>query len=211
MIGKMRRNEFSFELVIITPDVLTPEQLHVIPDLLKAGASYVYLRSDLNTPDLQKGIEEIHEHGYASKLILPQVFTSVKGNEGYCHVKERQRRNPEQTYLPDASYSTSIHSLADLTTLNAAFQLVFYSPLFQSISKEGYAPKVALSAIQEELQVLKEHLTPLPKIIGLGGIMAENIEQVKQAGFDGAALLGSVWQASDPVAAFRAIKTKLES
>jgi thiamine-phosphate pyrophosphorylase len=42
----------------------------------------------------------------------------------------------------------------------------------------------------------------LPKVIALGGINEDNIQLVKQAGFSGAAVLGAIWQADDPVTAF---------
>ncbi|MNE66013.1 hypothetical protein D3C80_1615410 [compost metagenome] len=32
------------------------------------------------------------------------------------------------------------------------------------------------------------------KIIGLGGITPQNIQEIKQLGFDGAAVLGTIWR-----------------
>ena len=47
-------------------------------------------------------------------------------------------------------------------------------------------------------------LTAIP-IIGLGGINEGNIAWVEECGFDGAAVLGSVWQQDDPIATFERI------
>ena len=45
------------------------------------------------------------------------------------------------------------------------------------------------------------------EVVALGGITAQTLPDCQALGFDGAALLGAVWDASDPVAAFMALKT----
>jgi thiamine-phosphate pyrophosphorylase len=39
-------------------------------------------------------------------------------------------------------------------------------------------------------------------VLALGGVTAGRLPQIRALGFDGVAVLGAVWQAEDPVAAF---------
>src|ERR1019366_6275669 len=63
---------------------------------------------------------------------------------------------------------------------------VFRSPLFENISKKGYSANQRL---------LRRPEKALPcKAVGLGGISADNIKQVMANGWDGAAMLGWIWE-----------------
>ncbi|MNL58746.1 Regulatory protein TenI [compost metagenome] len=81
--------------------------------------------------------------------------------------------------------STSVHQLHDLEKLNS-FDYTFYGPVFNSISKLGYTglSKVNLILPDQNRKI---------KIIGLGGITHQNIREIKKLGFDGTAVLGTIW------------------
>ena len=53
-------------------------------------------------------------------------------------------------------------------------------------------------SVVPQLAGLQQEARGLPGIIGLGGVNATNIAQVKAAGFQGAALLGALWQSGSP-------------
>ena len=79
---------------------------------------------------------------------------------------------------------------------------VFISPVFDSISKAGYKAAIDLqqcAAVRQEVIKARGYC---PQIIGLGGVGAEQVRILQANGFDGAALLGSVWGAEDVVGAF---------
>jgi thiamine monophosphate synthase len=48
-----------------------------------------------------------------------------------------------------------------------------------------------------------------PPVLALGGVAAENIDLLPAVGFAGAAVLGSIWQGADPVAALRQLQTAI--
>jgi thiamine-phosphate pyrophosphorylase len=48
-------------------------------------------------------------------------------------------------------------------------------------------------------------------VFALGGMTVENMAQVRALGFDGAAVLGAVWQAADPQTAFQALQAESEA
>mmetsp|Transcript_20269 Transcript_20269/g.56475 ORF Transcript_20269/g.56475 Transcript_20269/m.56475 type:complete len:239 (-) Transcript_20269:97-813(-) len=106
--------------------------------------------------------------------------------------------------------STSLHSLEDLQVGKArygALDYAFLSPIFDSISKKGY-----MAAKFDPVQLralLQEHGKQLP-IIALGGISAENCLQALDMGFQGVAVLGSIWEAQDPVAEMERFMQQLQ-
>ena len=98
--------------------------------------------------------------------------------------------------------STSFHQVQDVLTSEPVFDYAFLSPVFDSISKSGY--KAAFS----EFELKETFLTATLPVIALGGITSENLEKVAELGFAGAAVLGTIWQAEDPVSAFKSLKAK---
>lgn len=86
--------------------------------------------------------------------------------------------------------STSIHSQEALRSLPACFRYVFLGPVFDSISKEGYQ-----AALPADFKLDRSGFPG--KVIALGGIRLSNLKTVAEMGFDGAALLGSIWQNPD--------------
>jgi thiamine-phosphate pyrophosphorylase len=61
-----------------------------------------------------------------------------------------------------------------------------------------------------QLAGLQQKARGLPGIIGLGGVNATNIAQVKAVGFQGAALLGALWQSESPAENLVKIKKVLD-
>jgi thiamine-phosphate pyrophosphorylase len=118
------------------------------------------------------------------------------GLAGYHH------QEGEEIKACSGTISQSIHYLEDLPSLNSKLDYVFYGPVYRSISKIGYEPKVPLSLVKETLSNLSK-LSVRPKVYALGGVRRKKIIPLAQAGFDGLALLGSIWGHSDPVMAFR--------
>ena len=102
--------------------------------------------------------------------------------------KEREASGREQwqTQLNDGfTLSTSIHDMLILPGLEA-FDYVFYGPVFDSISKPDYQSKLAA-----DFKLVKTDIKP--KVIALGGVNLSNLTRLKTMGFDGAAVLGTLW------------------
>ncbi len=81
------------------------------------------------------------------------------------------------------------------------------SPVFDSISKRGYASAFALP----QLEMARAEGIIDDKVIALGGVTADRLPAVRRMGFGGAALLGAIWSAADPDTAARRLKTMLET
>lgn len=70
------------------------------------------------------------------------------------------------------------------------------SPVFKSISKENYDRNINWST------EIKKRSNFKTKLIGLGGIQAENIHQAMEMDFDDVALLGTIWNSEQPIKNF---------
>jgi thiamine-phosphate pyrophosphorylase len=104
--------------------------------------------------------------------------------------------------------SRSCHDLETLRGALGHFDAVFFSPVFASISKPGYQPKVAHTELSAMLQARTEAQRQT-EIIALGGISPANAGRCVELGFDGVALLGSLWGAADPLKVFDALQQSL--
>ncbi|MBI2281914.1 MAG: thiamine phosphate synthase [Bacteroidetes bacterium] len=85
-------------------------------------------------------------------------------------------------------FKGSCHSFEEVEAIDGQLPYCFLSPIFDSISKQGYQAKFDKNELKA---FLKKKRTI--KVIGLGGVTAENYTELLELGFDGGAFLGSVW------------------
>jgi thiamine-phosphate pyrophosphorylase len=111
-------------------------------------------------------------------------------NVGVC--SECYPVNPDVGGDHRLSISVSCHSFEEIMAALAAFDYMFLSPVFDSISKTGYKPRYT----PEQLNDAKVKGVVNSRVIALGGICAERISVVRRYGFGGVAVLGSLWTES---------------
>lgn len=96
--------------------------------------------------------------------------------------------NSTSEYIPnfgdEFTQSKSFHSIEDIAKDNNPYDYVFLSPIYDSISKEGYKSNFDLNDLK---------LPSNQNIIALGGVTPDKIPALKNAGFYGVAALGSIW------------------
>lgn len=85
--------------------------------------------------------------------------------------------------------SASCHSMAEAAAKKADADYVFLSPIFDSISKQGYQAAYSDDALSEAAAggIIDS------RVIALGGITAERMPMLRRWHFGGAAFLGDVW------------------
>ncbi len=87
------------------------------------------------------------------------------------------------------SYSgTSCHSIKELEMLDGRYDYLYISPVFPSISKNGYSGDLDFEKLGCFLK--NPHKS---KVFALGGIDSARLQQLENFGFDGVAVLGAVW------------------
>jgi len=175
------------QLIVITSPDTVVQEAEKINALFEAGLEILHIRK----PNFSK-----KEYIYLIKRIKEEYHPKIKIHEFFeltgkynllgVHLNAR---NPNYTGRKVVNISRSCHSIEELK-IKTKYDYVFLSPIFDSISKEGYYAKynnMILVNASKRRQINK-------KVIALGGIDRETLPIVKQYGFGGAAVLGSIWQ-----------------
>jgi thiamine-phosphate pyrophosphorylase len=178
------------ELYVISHPLRIANENAVIRDLFSMGLQTLHLRK----PNCS--LHEMEEHlcsipsEYHDRIILHSHWQLC---EKY-HIKGLHGINdPLVPYPKDLTRSLSIHSLDEIKKLQLGYHHIFLSPIFNSISKEGYLSRFDHNVLNQFLKNTDEYIHET-KIIALGGICPDNITTVQKLGFDGAAVLGSLWK-----------------
>jgi len=90
--------------------------------------------------------------------------------------------------------------LKNLNRIANPWTIVFFGPVYESISKKGYLPRVSLPELGAALH--SNHKEQRSQVYALGGVRRKKIPELFDLGFDGVALFGSIWGKKDPVLAF---------
>lgn len=182
-------------LIVLSDSDFRSGETAIVNQLFLAGLDLFHIRKyGASTESLLDWVNQISME-YRSKLVLhhDHEWGRSIGIHRF-HFSERDRNNwKEESWKgvkDDEIYSTSIHSVEAYNELPEHFSYAFLSPVFDSISKEGY------KAVKFDMEKRMDKKTGL---IALGGIQAYNVKQVSEMGFDGAALLGAIWNSFDPI------------
>ncbi len=195
------------KLIILSPNTDIPHETTTANRLLDMGAYRFHIRKPHYTSaQYAQYIEQIHPQHRRRLVIHGSYDLYLTLKLGGIHLNTIARGNQEVWNqlkgVPSAAISTSFHCWQEITDNNYPYRYVFISPLFDSISKSGYKAAIAISDISSTRQKAEKDHIFCPQIIGLGGISPHNIPKLLQHGYDGAALLGTIWKSPDPVAAF---------
>jgi thiamine-phosphate pyrophosphorylase len=188
-----------FRLVVITAPTALPDEPRLLAALLAAGLARLHVRKPGWPAAQVAALIQALPPQFRGRLVLHGHPALVRRyGLGGLHLTASQRaaarRRP--ALRPGQTLSTSFHSLAEISRSRRRYDYVFLSPIFDSISKAGYASAFDLTEIQRFLRGRAE-------VLALGGVDSLRIAAVQQAGFAGAAVLGSVWSSADPVAAWQ--------
>lgn len=197
------------QLIVISPPEAVVHEVALMSEMLAAGLSRLHLRKPtFSQLEMAELIAQIPVR-YHARLVLhghPALVSDLKLGGLHLTTAARTALTSRPKLAPVQKLSTSFHTLAEIRQHRRKYDYVFLSPIFDSLSKDGYAAGFELSTVTEALWQLRRRAGYVPQVLALGGIEAHRLAAVQQAGFAGAAVLGAVWQSPDPVAAFRALQ-----
>lgn len=172
-------------LVITTPDFFN-EEAGILTKLFDEGLETLHIRKPQADKDsLEKLITGIPQK-YHSDIVLHDCFQlATMYNLKGIHLNRRNKKIPKGF---TGGISRSCHSIEEIKDITA-YNHVFLSPVFPSISKAGYDTCLSSKALQEAAGAGFIN----NKIIALGGISPVTIPLLKEIPFGGVAVLGSVW------------------
>ncbi|MCH7403394.1 thiamine phosphate synthase [Belliella kenyensis] len=195
------------ELIIISSPLPVAQEAEAINELFDAGMGVFHLRKpDWSYEQTAKLLTNINSKYHHQIALHHHHDLSDEFEIKRLHFTELKRKNTSKIHLANLKKmgfitSTSAHQISDLTDL-VPFHYKFYGPVFDSISKKGYLSKVGKNFN------LASHLINT-KVIALGGIELSNLSIVTSMGFDGIAVLGTIWQkhGNDRITTFQKLQT----
>lgn len=194
-------------LIVISNPTSTENEHAIINQLFDEGLEIFHLRKkEYSENEIKKFIELIPEKYFNSIVLHSHYRLAKEYNLKGIHVPVNTENE-----LAYGTLSISFHSLDEIEKYNRKFDYAFLSPLFDSISKEGYQSNFNLIEVKGFFQRCNS-LSPVRRdggglsLIALGGIDEDKIDKVKELGFSGIALLGAIWRSENPASKFRRIK-----
>ena len=185
-------------IIIISSQASLTDEPEIIRQLFNEGLEIFHIRkNEYSESELKKFIELIPERHFKKIVLHSHYHLAVEYGLKGIHVPHTFRGD-----VPGRTVSISFHALEEIQKVEIRFDYGFLSPVFDSISKDGYKSRFNLNDVKLFLKHRKE------KIIALGGMDEDKIETVKDLGFSGIALLGTIWQSVHPVDKYKRIKEK---
>lgn len=185
--------------VVIASEKDVPQELEILNRLFKKGLMVYHLRK----PD--KSLEEhrlfldqidVQFHNRIVTHFFPELTDhyNLKG----VHLQEQVRvdlGSELETYVEQFqengfSVSSSFHDPKTLEDCPINFNYQLLSPVFSSISKEGYDGKGF------------DVLGTRKLICGMGGVNQNTIPKILKMGYQGIGVLGGIWNSKRPVEDF---------
>ncbi len=199
-------------LMIYTPENEVENEVKTIQNMLDNGADYLFVRKPvLDDFGVVDYLEQFDSRYYKQMITTSLILCKEFDMAGYHFTRDIWQKNLNYNYkilewlhTHHKLSSKSAHSIAEIKTLNRIFKLLIISPLYKSITKNNYF----YPWNYHKLGIAVKNAAAT--CIGVGGIHAENINNLSSMNFAGAGLLGGIWQDQcEPMKVFEQIKNSI--
>ena len=179
------------KLILITPPTFFVEEDKIITALFEEGLDILHLRKPDSAPMYAERLLTLIPEQFHKRIVVHENF--YLKDEYKLKGVHLNNRTPNLPHHYKGHVSRSCHSLEEVKEHKRYCDYVLLSPVFDCISKKDYHANYT----PEEIR--KAHKAGIidKKVIALGGIDTDNIRQVKNYGFGGAAILGALWNKFD--------------
>ena len=176
-------------IVITRPDYFEGEA-EKIAQLLQSGrADLVHIRKPKTSQsELEQLLSSIPSALYSRLVLHDHHSLAIKYGLRGVHLNSR---NPQPPAGWNGAVSISCHSLNELAECRKQpYAYMSLSPIFDSISKQGYHSAFTREQIAEaRRQGLIDQ-----RVMALGGVTFNRINEISEMGFGGAMILGDAWK-----------------
>ncbi|GGF66012.1 thiamine phosphate synthase [Wenyingzhuangia marina] len=196
-------------IILIAPENDFPNEIEILHHLFQNGLSYYHFRKpNKNYQEHCEYLNQIEEQ-YHNRIVVHYFheLTNEYNLKG-IHFQEQKRRDcldtPSDYFVKlnnmfGKTISSSFHEPEELENCSFEFDYHLLSPVFSSISKQGY----------EGRGFDVNHIDKT--IIGMGGVTPDNLENFTQLGFKGVGVLGGIWNSENPVEDFKLMNDYFDS
>ena len=176
------------KLIVITTPQFFEGEAAAVTSLFQNGLEILHLRKPgASAEEMEYFLRQLPME-YMPRIVTHEQFqlASVFGLKG-IHLNGR---NPQIPFGYKGHISCSCHSLEEVLKHKSDCSYVFLSPIYDSISKEGYSSAYSCDTLKKAQQagIIDSN------VMALGGISLEHLPEIAVLGFGGAVLLGDIWQ-----------------
>jgi len=191
------------KIIVITPETFHAAEAGTINNLFRAGLEYLHIRKPAAKEETVRALIKCIDQSFYRRIIIHKyVSLQEEMKLGGIHIKLETFSTLVKSAF-EGILSASAHRIEECRSLSKPNAHLFISPVFNSLSKEGYLANPTL--------LNKGNIARGGKLIALGGISAHNILEVEKNGFDGAAVLGYLWNSTNPVNQFLQLQKALSN
>jgi thiamine-phosphate pyrophosphorylase len=179
------------KLILMTLPHFFIEEHQILTALFDEGLETLHLRKPDTEPVYSERLLSLLPEEYRKNIVVHDHFY-LKNEYGLKGIHLNQR-NPEIPRDYKGHVSRSCHSIEEVTQYKKQMDYLFLSPIFDSISKEGYHAPYSPT----ELRNFSQRGLIDKKVMALGGIDIDQLSRVKDLGFGGAVINGALWRHFD--------------
>lgn len=175
------------KLILLTTANFFVEEHQILTALFEEGLDILHLRKPNTEPVYSERLLQLLPSCFRKQIVVHDHFYlkneyNLKG----IHLNQRNADIP-QNYK--GHISCSCHSAEEVANFKKKCDYVFFSPIFDSISKGGYQAKFTAT----ELNDFSKRKIIDKNVMALGGVDLENIPFLKELNFGGIVLMGAIW------------------
>lgn len=175
--------------IVITQPWFFAGEAEAITLMFQAGLERLHLRKPESSAEECRWVLDSIPQCYHKRIVLHEHF-ELLGEYDLCGV-HLNRRNPKAPEGWGGHVSVSCHSIDELAERKKEnYAYLSLSPIFDSISKTGYNAAFA----EEELKTAREEGIIDERVMALGGICHDNVDEALGYGFGGVMVLGDAWR-----------------
>ncbi|UXX78404.1 thiamine phosphate synthase [Reichenbachiella carrageenanivorans] len=173
--------------IVITPETQVKGEIETCNRLLKSNIERLHIRKPFASEESMTDYLKALDQNHWDKISLHSHHHLVDElGLGGKHFKSNQE------VLATGLVSKSFHSFAEIEAETAPLSYGFLSPIYKSISKVCYAGEFDYTILKSALSQYSGMM-----IYALGGIEISRMAEIQDLGFDGIALLGTIWSEED--------------
>ncbi|MFC5875326.1 thiamine-phosphate pyrophosphorylase [Chryseobacterium arachidis] len=185
-------------IIVITPEEFVQQESEIINELFLEGLDLLHIRKPfVNSKEIADFIHKINPEFHHQLVLHSHHHLAEDFDISRLHFREIDRQNGLHQFFKNKIISTSVHEIETFNELNESWEYAFISPVFPSISKKGYGENSNI------LNDIKKRNNSNVKLMALGGINENNIQEVFESDIDGVALLGAIWESNEPLNVFK--------
>lgn len=174
--------------IVITLPYFFEGEAEQIVQLLHSSVDLIHIRKpESKAEEVERLIMSIPSEYYPRLVLHDHHDLAMKY---HLHGVHLNGRNPQPPVGWEGSVSKSCHSLEEVKEWKEKCDYVSLSPIFDSISKQGYHAAFSSTEIEEASRqgIIDK------KVLALGGVTFNKIDDVLRMSFGGGMILGDAWK-----------------